>query len=184
LIVMASDWVEDPIFNIRYRFSTKGDTLRIENEAEPGGGVLIEHFHPSTTERFTVKDGQFTFTANGNEVVAGPGEEVVVEPKVRHTFENTGTETGTVICLAEPPLELQRFLEETAALAQQGKYTRRGIPKSPAAALEAAEIIDRYRDTVVMTDTFFPPVAVQGILLGPLARLQRWRSRRADTTSD
>jgi mannose-6-phosphate isomerase-like protein (cupin superfamily) len=175
---MASEWVEDPVFNVRHRFSPKGDALEVESEAQPGGGVLLEHFHPATTERFEVKDGEFTFTADGEKRVAGPGDEVLVEPKVRHTFVNTGREPGRVVCLADPPLGLQGFLEETAALAQADKYTRRGLPKSVAAALEAAEIAERYRDTVVMTFRAFPPPALQGLLLPPIARFQRRRQRR------
>jgi mannose-6-phosphate isomerase-like protein (cupin superfamily) len=175
---MASDWVDDPVFNVRHRFSPKGSALQVESEAQPGGGVLLEHFHPTTKETFEVVEGEFTFTADGEERVAGPSEEVVVEPGVRHTFENTGQVVGRVSCLAEPPLQLQGFLEETAALARAGKYTRRGISKGFGAALEAAEIIERYRDTVVLTGSFFPPPAIQPVLLGPVARLQRRRRKR------
>jgi quercetin dioxygenase-like cupin family protein len=180
---MAAELIEDPVFNVRYRFSRIGATgLKVETLAEPGGGVLVEHYHPQTEERFEVVAGEFTFTVNGEERRVGTGERIVAEPGVRHTFQNTGQTPGHVVTEAEPALGLQGFLEETAALARAGKYNRRGLPTSVGAALEAAEVIERYRDTVVLTDTFFPPVAVQPILLTPIARLQRWRQSRASTT--
>jgi quercetin dioxygenase-like cupin family protein len=181
----AEQLIEDPVFNVRYRFSRIGDEgLLVETLAEPGGGVLVEHYHPTTEERFEVRAGEFTFTVDGEERRVAAGERIVAEPGVRHTFQNTGESPGHVVTEASPALGLQGFLEETAALARAGKYTKRGLPTGVGAALEAAEVIERYRDTVVLTDTFFPPAAIQPILLGPIARLQRWRQKRAAAGGD
>lgn len=183
--MVAEQLIEDPVFNVRYRFSRIGDdALKVETLAEPGGGVLVEHYHPTIEERFEVREGEFTFTVNGEEQQAGAGEKLVVAPGVRHTFQNTGQTHGHVVTEAEPALELQGFLEETAALARAGKYNKRGLPTGLGAALEAAEIVERYRDTVVLTDTFFPPASIQPILLAPIARLERWRQRRSGVSRD
>ncbi len=44
---------------------------------------------------------------------------------------------------------------------------------------EAAEFAERYRDSTVLTGPAFPPPRLQPLLLGPLARLHRWRVKRA-----
>jgi hypothetical protein len=69
-------------------------------------------------------------------------------------------------------MDLQAFLEEAAALARAGRYTRRGMPTSPRAVVELADLMVRYQDTTVMA---FPPRIVQRLTLAPLARL---RSKR------
>ena len=70
----------------------------------------------------------------------------------------------------EPALELQGFLEEAAALARAGRYTRHGLPRRPGAIVELADLMVRYADTTVMA---FPPLAVQRLTMWPLARLRR-----------
>ncbi len=176
---MSKDTIEDPIFNYRIHFKRqKGDVLKMEIEVDPGGGVSIPHFHPRTEERFTVKQGEVTFTADGERIVAGPDDPtVVVPPGVRHGFENTGEGEAQMAVEAEPALELRQFLTDAAAMAAAGKYTKRGIPK-PGTILESIEWLDRYRDTVVITSVTLPPARLQPALLGPVARFQRWRKGR------
>ena len=172
-----SDLVEDPLFKYRLRFHpVERDVLKVEIYVDPGGGVNIAHFHPSIEERFEVKRGEVTFTADGEEIVAGPGEKVIAKAGVRHTFRNTGGEEAEMTCDAEPALDLQGFLTDAAAMAAAGKYTKRGVPK-PGSILDAIEWLDRYRDTVVVTGGALPPPRLQPALLGPLARLKR-RMRR------
>jgi quercetin dioxygenase-like cupin family protein len=175
-----SELIEDPVFNYRLRFHpVKGAVLKMDVFVDPGGGVSIPHFHPSLEERFEVARGRATFTADGEKIEAGAGETVVVAPGVRHSFRNTGDEEAHIVCEAEPAMDLQAFLTQAAAMARAGKYTKRGLPTGPGAFLEAAEFTDRFRDTVVITARTLPPPALQPALLGPLARLQRRRERRA-----
>jgi quercetin dioxygenase-like cupin family protein len=171
--------IEDPVFNYRIRFGArKGDLLPMDIYVDPGGGVSIAHYHPSIEERFTVKKGEATFTADGEEITARAGDPaVVVRPGVRHTFRNSGEVEAHIACEAEPALELQGFLTEAAEMAQAGKYTKGGTPKGPGAFLDAAEFLDRYRESVVITGGAVPPPRLQPALLGPLARLRRRRRR-------
>jgi quercetin dioxygenase-like cupin family protein len=179
-----SDLIEDPVFNYRLRFHPKkGDVLSMDVYVDPDGGVSIPHYHPSTEERFEVKQGEATFKADGEEIVARPGDPpVIVRPGVRHSFRNTGDTEAHIVCEAEPALELQGFLTEAAAMARAHRYTKRGIPRGPGALLEAAEFTERYRDTVVITGGALPPPALQPAFLGPLARLQRRRKSKAART--
>lgn len=176
-----SELVEDPVFNYRIRFHPpEGEVLRMDVYVDPGGGVGIAHYHPAIEERFEVKEGEATFIADGDEILARPGDPpVVVAPGVRHTFRNSGEREAHIVCEAEPAMDLQDFLTEAAAMARAGKYGKRGIPK-PGAVLEAVEWLDRYRDTVVITGGALPPPRLQPVLLGPLARLRRRRHRAAE----
>ena len=176
---MSREMVEDPLFRYRLKFHpVKDDVLKMDVYVDPGGGVSIPHYHPTIEERFEVKRGEVTFTADGEEIVAGPGEKVTAAAGVRHTFLNTGDVEAHITCEAEPALDLQGFLTEAAAMAAAGVYTKRGLPTGPRALLEAAEFTDRYRGTVVITARSLPPPRLQPAVMGPLARLQRRRGRK------
>jgi quercetin dioxygenase-like cupin family protein len=171
----VAELVEDPLFNQRYRFSRQGDVLRVEIWAEPDGGVTIEHFHPRLQERFEVFEGEVTFRVDGQERRAGPGDKLVAERGVRHSYKNRGPAVAHLAAEAEPALDLQESIEEAAAMARAGKFTPRGFPRGLRARLEAAEFADRYRETTLVTS---PPLIVQRILSPPLVWLERRRRRR------
>ena len=171
---MSNELVEDPVFRYRLRFTPReGDTLRVDIWVDAGGGVSIPHYHPVVQERFTVVEGEVTFTVDGEKHVRRAGETIVAEPGMRHAFENTGDVEAHMTVDAEPALDLQRNLEEGAALARQGTYTRHGVPRSPRKLLRAVEFMDRFRETTVITAPTLPPPRLQPALLGPLARLER-----------
>lgn len=179
-----TDWsevVSDPVFGMRMRFAERDNVSLVEVWTDPGGGVSVAHFHPKLEERFEVLEGEVTFIADGYEIVARPGDPpVIVKPRVRHTFRNSGSVEAHLMTEADPAdPDLEEFLTRAAALAREGRYNRHGIPKSPGALLEAAEFADRYRDSTVLTGPAFPPPRLQPLLLRPLAKLQRARRRRA-----
>jgi hypothetical protein len=101
-------------------------------------------------------------------VIAGPGDEMVVPRGTRHTFKNVGdTEARFQAELRpEPTGKAEAFFRETAAAAQEGKYTRRGLPTGLRAAMELTEMLERYQDVVLMSN---PPPAVQRLFF-PIAR--------------
>ncbi len=170
--------VDDPVLGYRYRFAGEGDALEVEIWADPGGGMLLEHYHPALEERFEVHEGEFEFKVDGEKVRLGPGDRVVAAPGVRHRCVNVGTRVARMTAEIDPPLNLQAFLTEAGELAQDGVYNRFGLPRGPAKLLRAAEFADRYRDTTVMTSPAFGPPSLQPFLFGPLARLERRRRRR------
>jgi mannose-6-phosphate isomerase-like protein (cupin superfamily) len=168
---MSGKIFEDPVQRYRYRFEPQeGDLLRIEVWAEPGGGVSIEHFHPRTEERWEILMGEVTFKVDGEKRTAGPGERVVAPPRARHSFENTGPTEAHMRVEAEPAQDLQAFLEEAAALAQAGMYTRKGRPRGFRGIVQGAAFAERHKQTTVVTS---PPPVLQRILFPPLARLAR-----------
>jgi hypothetical protein len=80
-----------------------------------------------------------------------------------------------MVCHARPPSTLQEFLEETVALSQAGKITRAGLPRGFGALLEAAAMIERHRDMVILLPPTLPPPAIQRLVLPRLARMAEKR---------
>lgn len=170
----ASELVEDPLFRQHYRFSRAEEVLRVEMWTEPGGGVFAEHYHPSQEERFEVLEGEITFTVEGTKRRAAAGETVVVAPGVKHAFQNSGSEPARLISEVQPALRLQENIEAGAAMARDGKLSKRGNPTGFGALVEAAEISQRFRDTTVLCS---PPPAFQRVAFPILARLGRRRAK-------
>ena len=173
---MNAALIEDPVLKCRYRFSPQGDVLGMELWADPGCDTP-EHYHPPLQERFEVLEGEFAFTVEDEERRARPGERLVVEPGVRHKFANPGAEVARFRCEIEPALSMQRFFEESAALARAGKYTLRGgraLPTGLGSMLAMADFNERFAEVNLLT---FPPRILQRALMGPLALVQRRRGR-------
>jgi hypothetical protein len=139
--------------------------------ADPGGDVP-PHFHPRQEERFQVLSGHVRFDVGRQRIEGGPGTTVTAPAGVRHAFRNVGNVEAHLRVEVQPAMDLQGFLEDAAAMARARLYTRRGVPTSPRAAVQLADLMVRYQDTTVMT---FPPRIVQRLALAPLARLQRKR---------
>ena len=173
---MESDLVHDPVRRQRYRFDRAGDVLRVDVWIDPGGEVP-EHLHPEQEERFEVRSGLVRFTVDGVKRDAGPGERLAAVPGVRHRFENVGDGEARMLVEVEPALDMQGFLEDAAELAREGKYTRRGLPRGPRAALEGAVFAHGYRQTTVLTS---PMMVVQRPLLAVLAWIGRRLGYRAN----
>ena len=76
---------------------------------EPGNGPDL-HRHPYS-ETWIVRSGRALFTADGEELEAGPGDLVVVGPDTPHKFKNVGDERLDVICIHASPTMIQEDLE-------------------------------------------------------------------------
>jgi mannose-6-phosphate isomerase-like protein (cupin superfamily) len=158
--------IEDPVRRQRMVFEHEGDALRAVVVTRPGGDVPA-HLHPAQTERFRVRSGTVEFRIGRTRVRATAGDELIAQAGVKHRFRNTGATDAVVEVEVEPALRLQEFLEEAAALAREGKYTRRGIPRGFRAATQLADLMERYADVTVMAS---PPRLIQRATLPLLAR--------------
>ena len=97
-----------------------GGTVRFEGEPygsgvsfflvnnEPGAGPDL-HRHPYS-ETWIVRSGKARFTADGEEIEAGPGDIVVVGSETPHMFKNIGTERLDIICIHASPRMIQEEL--------------------------------------------------------------------------
>jgi quercetin dioxygenase-like cupin family protein len=167
----VAEFIHDPVRRQRLAFTREGNILRAEVFADPGGNVP-RHFHPSQEERFEVLAGHVRFDVGGRRIEGGPGTIVTAPAGAKHAFRNVGDVEAHLRVEVEPAMDLQGFLEEAAALARARRYTRRGLPTSPWAVVQLADLMVRYESTTVMA---FPPRIVQRLALTPLARLRRKR---------
>ena len=76
----------------------------------PGAGPDL-HRHPYP-ETWIVRSGRALFTADGEELEAGPGDIVVVTGETPHKFKNVGDERLEMVCIHASPRMIQEDLEE------------------------------------------------------------------------
>jgi mannose-6-phosphate isomerase-like protein (cupin superfamily) len=158
--------VHDPVHRARYTFEPDGDNLFVDTWLEPGG-ALPPHLHPKQEERWSVVEGRARIRVGAEKLEVGPEDgEIVVGPGTTHGVEGLGPEAH-LRCHVIPALDLQDFLEDSAAAAREGLFMRGGIPRSLRGARWAAGFLKRHRETVVMT---FPPRFVQSAMIGLLGR--------------
>lgn len=78
-------------------------------DSEPGAGPPL-HTHPYT-ETWIVQSGAARFTADGEEMDAGPGDILVVGAETPHKFTVTGAEQLRMVCIHASPRMVQVDLE-------------------------------------------------------------------------
>ena len=108
------------------------------------------------------------FQLGSEKRVIGPQDgEMIVQPGTKHGLTSSSDQVVHLRCHVIPALNLQEFLEDSAAAAREGLFMRGGIPKSLRGARWAARFLKRHREDVVMT---FPPRFVQSAMIGLLGR--------------
>jgi hypothetical protein len=95
---------------------------------------------------------------------------VVVKPGKAHKFQNLGHEGAVMRVQVRPALAMERLLETTVALAEDGKVTKKGMPKP----LDLALFVREFKDEVRGPGS---PGWVQRASLAPLAFIARRRGR-------
>jgi mannose-6-phosphate isomerase-like protein (cupin superfamily) len=169
--------IENPVSGERITFrktaaDTDGELLAFELELSPDGHVPGMHVHPIQEERFEVVAGRMRFRMGGKKVTAGPGDVVVVPPGVRHKFANAGDEEARARVEVRPALKMEQLFETAVALAEEGRTTRKGLPKP----LDLALFVREFEQEV---QGAFPPAWVQRLTLAPLAWLAKRRGHGA-----
>ena len=76
----------------------------------PGAGPSL-HEHPYS-ETWIVRSGRALFTADGEELEAGPGDIVVVGPDTPHKFKNVGSGRLETVCIHASPRMIQESVDE------------------------------------------------------------------------
>jgi mannose-6-phosphate isomerase-like protein (cupin superfamily) len=70
------------------------------------------HTHADEEDSFLILEGELTFTADGEEIVAGPGTFVLIPPGVEHTFANRGETPVKIVNIHAPAGFDRRMLED------------------------------------------------------------------------
>jgi hypothetical protein len=162
-----SDPNYDPVHGARYAFSPDGENLFVDTWLEPGG-VLPPHLHPRQEERWSVIDGTARIQLGNSKRLIGPEDGAqIVPPYTKHGLANVSEREVHLRCHVLAALNLQEFLQDSAAAAQEGLFRRGGIPRGLRGARWGAAFLKRHREDVVMT---FPPRFVQSAMIATLAR--------------
>jgi mannose-6-phosphate isomerase-like protein (cupin superfamily) len=171
-MIRKGDVIENTVTGERLLFletsaETNGEYVLVECTVQPNGFVAAAHVHPHQTERFEIESGTIAFKLNGEEIVAGPGETVVVPPGSSHKFWNAGETEAVFVTEVRPALGFERLLETMFGLATDGKTNKKGMPNP----LRLAVIANAHFEDVRLP---FPPAWMQktGLMMGaPLGRL-------------
>jgi quercetin dioxygenase-like cupin family protein len=178
-MITSGQTLENPVTGERFTFthtaaSTDGELLAFDFALRPGGSVPIPHVHPIQTERFEVVDGLMRFRVGLRKRIARPGDVVEVPPGVAHSFANAGPDEARLRVEVRPALAMEDMFAEVIEMAQAGRMTRRGLPRSP---LELAVLARKYDQEAHAPLLGF---RLQRVLLAPLVFLAR-RLRRGCT---
>jgi quercetin dioxygenase-like cupin family protein len=173
----AGQVIENPLSGERITFrktaaDTGGELLEIDLDLSPDGHVPGMHVHPIQEERFEVTKGTMRFRMGRKKVTARPGDVVVVPPGVRHKFVNAADRPAAARVQVRPALRMEQLFETAVALAEDGRTTRKGLPKPLDLALFVREFDQEVRGA-------FPPRWAQRLALAPLAWLARRRGYQA-----
>ena len=158
-MIRKGDRLENPVTGeilIFHKTSreTGGEAVLVETIVRPDGFVAAAHVHPHQTERFEVLEGRLGLRVGTEEIVAGPGDVLTVEPGTPHRFWNAGDGEARFVCEVRPALEFESLIETMFGLAAEGKTNRKGMPN----ALRLAVIARSHFDTVRLP---FPPAWMQ-----------------------
>ena len=165
--ILPGRTLENPVTGERFTFidtaaTTGGELLAFDFALRPGGAVPIPHVHPIQTERFEVHAGQMRFRVGLRTRLAGPGDVIEVAPGVMHSFANAGEEEARLRVEVRPALAMEQMFADVVALAQAGRMTRRGLPRSPLELAALARRYDREAHAPLLG------IGLQRLLLAPL----------------
>jgi mannose-6-phosphate isomerase-like protein (cupin superfamily) len=137
------------------------DVARFTWRSMPGG-TITEHTHPHQEERFAISAGEAHFIVNGEPLVVGPGETIIIPAGVRHSESNPGAVAIEGVVEVRPALNTRRMHEAFAGLAAEGRTDARGAPKNP---FQLGATVWHFRHESRVTS---PPVWAQNLILPPL----------------
>jgi len=165
--VVPGQTLENPVTGERFTFtdtaaSTGGELLTFDFALKPGGAVPIPHVHPIQTERFEVLAGRMRFRIGLRTLIAEPGDVIEVEPGVAHGFANAGDEEARLHVEVRPALAMENMFAEVVAMAEAGRMTRRGMPRSLRELASLARRYDQEAHAPLLS------VGMQRLLLAPL----------------
>jgi len=171
-MISSGDTLHNPVTGEVIRFvetaaDTGGEYVLVEVVVEPNGAVAAAHVHPYQTETFEILEGEVTFKAGKETIVAKAGETVRVDPGTRHKFWNAGETDARFRTEIRPALQFESLIETMFGLANDGKTNRKGMPNP----LRLAVIANAHYDVVRLP---FPPAWMQkaGLAMGaPLGRI-------------
>ena len=132
----SAEIMEGRSMRIRRDETSADEVLRAHVEAVKGANAGPLHIHVRQEERFIVDRGMLLVRRGRERIHVGPGEDVRIPAKVRHTFEAEVDSTYTVEF--RPALRVEEFCRDLFAL----PIDKRGNPRIG----DAARLMRAYPD--------------------------------------
>jgi mannose-6-phosphate isomerase-like protein (cupin superfamily) len=110
-ILRASEQQRSPIGTLTFEGEHHGSGVLfflVNNRPGEGPG-LYRHPYPET---WILRSGRALFTADGEDIEAGPGDIAVVTAQTPHKFKNIGSDRLDIICIHASPRIIQEELED------------------------------------------------------------------------
>jgi len=153
---------------------TGGELLQVDWIGSPGWTTGPDHVYPLQEERFEVLSGRLGLRVDGTERVLGEGETLTAPAGSAHAAWNADDDTVHALVDFRPALRTEVAFETLAGLARDGKTNGAGAPKNP---LLLALVLHEYEDEIYFVK---PPLAVQQVVFGALAKVARLLGYRAE----
>jgi quercetin dioxygenase-like cupin family protein len=176
----AGDELINPVTGLRTVFrktarDTDGDLLQVDWIGSPGWTTGPDHVHPLQEERFEVLSGKLGLRLDDVERVHGAGEVIVAAAGSAHAAWNASSDDEVhVLVDFRPALRTETAFEILAGLARDAKTNKAGAPGNP---LLLALVLHHFEEEIYFVR---PPLAVQRVIFGALARIARLLGYRAE----
>lgn len=176
----SGDELVNPVTGLRTVFrktarDTGDELLQVDWIGDPDWTTGPDHVHPLQEERFEVLSGKLGLRVEGVEHVLEAGEVIIAPAGSAHAAWNASSEEAVhVLVDFRPALRTETAFETLAVLARDGKTNAAGAPKNP---LRLALIAREYEDEIYFVR---PPLVVQQIIFGALAKVARLLGYRAE----
>ena len=175
----SGDELVNPVTGLRTVFrktswETDGELLRVDWMGSPGWTTGPDHVHPLQEERFEVLSGRLGLRVGGVERVLHEGEVTTAPAGSAHAAWNAGGDTVHALVDFRPDLRTETAFETLAGLARDGKTNGAGVPRNP---LRLALVLRQFEDEIYFLR---PPLAVQRVIFGVLAKVARLLGYRAE----
>ncbi len=144
---------------------TDGRSFQMEWELAPETGGTPVHIHPHALESYEVLQGELDVFIDGTWRTLTPGEKVVVNPGVPHTFRNASQATARVYNTHEPPMRFDEYFEGLQRIVNSGAIPEGKV--TPKAILCLSVLMTSFKDEIRSVS---PPHAVMRVfaLVGKL----------------
>lgn len=117
--VVPITWGSGEAARFLLRAADTGGQFSLYEVSVPAGDGSLRHHHEKTDETFFITAGEFEFTV-GNIVQQATVGTVVFGPRqVWHSFKNTGSDLGRMLCIMSPG-GIEDFFEELSQLLLTG----------------------------------------------------------------
>jgi mannose-6-phosphate isomerase-like protein (cupin superfamily) len=126
-VTLDSPTVGQSLTFLRTSADTDGEELLVEARMRPGSKAP-SHRHLHQEERFSIVSGTGRFVVARKQVVAGPGDVVIVPAGVAHGFRNASRDELHVRITWRPAMRTEDLLERMCRLDQAGQLNKLGAP--------------------------------------------------------